>query len=67
MEEIAACFADLGLTPNILLGAADVYRLVADTAIGRESPETRDRGRDLDGVIAALACALASPATAARF
>ena len=67
MEEIAACFADLGLTPNILLGAADVYHLVADTAIGRESPETRDPGRDLDGVIAALARALASPATAASF
>jgi 3-hydroxyisobutyrate dehydrogenase-like beta-hydroxyacid dehydrogenase len=55
MEEIAACFADLGLTPRILAGAADLYRLVADTPIGRESPESRDRGRGLDGVIAALA------------
>jgi 3-hydroxyisobutyrate dehydrogenase-like beta-hydroxyacid dehydrogenase len=55
MEEIAVCFADLGLTPRILAGAADMYRLVAGTAIGRESPEHRDRSRGLDGVIAALA------------
>lgn len=55
MEEIAQCFADLGLTPNMLMGAADIYRLVMDTAIGRETPENRDRSRDLDGVIAALA------------
>jgi 3-hydroxyisobutyrate dehydrogenase-like beta-hydroxyacid dehydrogenase len=58
MEEIAQCFADLGLTPNILMGAAEMYRLVTDTAIGRETPENRDRSRDLDGVIAALANAV---------
>ena len=55
MEEIAACFADFGLTPHTLRGAADMYRLVADTPIGHETPEARDRNRDLDGVIAALA------------
>lgn len=55
MEEIATCFADLGLTPRILLGAADLFRFVADTPIGKESPESRDRSRGLDGVIAALA------------
>lgn len=55
MEEIATCFADLGLTPNILLGAADIFRFVAATPIGRETPETRDRSRTADGVIAALA------------
>lgn len=64
MEEIATTFADLGLTPNILLGAADMYRLVETTPIGRESPETRDKDRDLDGVIAALAESLAEPAVA---
>jgi 3-hydroxyisobutyrate dehydrogenase-like beta-hydroxyacid dehydrogenase len=62
MEEIAQCFADLGLTPNILLGAADMYRLVTDTPIGRETPENRDRSRDLDGVIAVLADAVTVPA-----
>jgi len=55
MEEIAVCFADLGLTPNILLGAADIFRFVATTPIGHETPETRDRDRTADGVIAALA------------
>ena len=55
MEEIATCFADLGLTPNIMLGAADIFRFVATTPIGHETPETRDRDRTADGVIAALA------------
>lgn len=58
MEEIAATFANLGLTPNILQGAADLYRFIAETPIGKESPESRDRSRGLDGVIAALADAL---------
>ncbi len=53
MEEIAACFADLGLTPRMLLGAADMYRFVANTAIGRETSAARDG--NLDGVIVALA------------
>ncbi len=38
MEEIAACFADLGMTPGILNGAAEMYRFIAGTPIGRESP-----------------------------
>jgi 3-hydroxyisobutyrate dehydrogenase-like beta-hydroxyacid dehydrogenase len=58
MEEIAACFAQVGLTPRILQGAADVYRFVAQTPIGKETPETRDPNRDLDGVIAELARSL---------
>jgi 3-hydroxyisobutyrate dehydrogenase-like beta-hydroxyacid dehydrogenase len=66
MEEIAATFADLGLTPNILLGAADIYRMVEDTPIGRESPETRDKSRGLDGTIAALAESLPDPAVPSR-
>ena len=31
MEEISATFAHVGLTPNILTGAADMYRFVGDT------------------------------------
>ena len=54
MEEISACFADLGLTPNIFLGAADIYRFVAETPLGRETPENRDRDRDLKATIEAL-------------
>jgi hypothetical protein len=64
MEEIAACFADLGMTPNILQGAADLYRFVAETPIGKESPETRDPNRGMDGIVAALADALAEPVAA---
>ncbi len=55
MEEIAKTFGALGLTPKNLEGAAEHYAFVAGTAIGRESPEGRDRSRDLDGVVAALA------------
>ena len=65
MEEIAATFADVGLTPGILQGAADLYRFVAETPIGRETPETRDQSRDLDGIVAALAAALPERAEAA--
>jgi len=64
MEEIAKTFKDVGMTPNILTGAADMYRFIADTPIGRETPETRDKNRGLDGVVAALADALAAPAPA---
>jgi 3-hydroxyisobutyrate dehydrogenase-like beta-hydroxyacid dehydrogenase len=59
MEEIASTFADLGMTPNIFTGAADMYRFVAETSIGKESPEARDQNRGMDGVIAALASELA--------
>ena len=66
MEEIAATFQSLGLTPNILTGAADMYRMVENTPIGRESPEDRDQSRDLYGVAAALADTISEPASARR-
>ena len=53
-----ATFEHLGMTPKILLGAADMYRFVADTPLGEETPETRDLDRDLDATIAGLAEAL---------
>jgi len=65
MDEIASCFADLGLTPNMFTGAADIYRFVAETSIGKESPETRDQTRGMDGVVAALASELAGQKVAA--
>jgi 3-hydroxyisobutyrate dehydrogenase-like beta-hydroxyacid dehydrogenase len=55
MEEIAATFEAVGLTPRTLLGAADMYRWIAETDLGRETPETRDATRDLDATVAALA------------
>ncbi len=64
MEEIALCFADLGLTPRILLGASDLFAFVAETPIGKESPESRDTGRDLAGVVRVLADDLAAKGAA---
>ena len=55
MEEIAATFEAVGLTPRILLGASDMYRWIADTELGHETPEGRDKERDLNATIAALA------------
>ncbi|HRJ42644.1 MAG: DUF1932 domain-containing protein [Caldilineaceae bacterium] len=39
MEEIAATFAAVGLTPKIFEGAADLYRFVGDTALADRNPE----------------------------
>lgn len=58
MEEIAKTFEDVGLTPLMFQGAADLYRFIAETPIGKETPENRDRNRDLDGIVAALSSAL---------
>ncbi len=66
MEEIASCFADVGLTPLMLLGAADMYRFIEQTPIGKETPETRDPNRDLNGVIAALAESLQQQSSVGR-
>lgn len=43
MEEIAETFKEVGLTERIFYGAADVYRLVKDTSLGKETPEERNR------------------------
>lgn len=61
MEEIAATFEAVGLTPRMLLGAADVYRLVeeARAAAGGVAIDT------LDAVVEAIRLALA-PAGPAR-
>src|SRR5438128_5277034 len=55
MEEIAKTFAELGLTPRILEGAAEMYRFAAASPLGAERPETRDRSRGMRETIAALA------------
>ena len=58
MEEIARTFADVGLPPQMLEGAAALYRLVEQTELGGETPEERHRGQTLPEVIAILATAL---------
>lgn len=57
MEEHGRAFADQGLTPLMMNGAADLYRFVATTPPGQESPEDAPE-RSLDELISALAAAL---------
>jgi 3-hydroxyisobutyrate dehydrogenase-like beta-hydroxyacid dehydrogenase len=61
MEEIAATFGALGLTPKLHQGAAELYRFVAQTPLGVETPEQRRRGQTLDDLIAVLAGELRTP------
>jgi 3-hydroxyisobutyrate dehydrogenase-like beta-hydroxyacid dehydrogenase len=53
MEEIAATFAALGLTPRILEGAADMYRLVSDTPLADHT--SREPDPALDTILDTLA------------
>ena len=55
MEEIAATFDAVGLTPRIYQGAADMYRFVGQTPLADETPETVDRDRTLAQIIEILA------------
>lgn len=55
MEEIAATFEHVGLTPNILTGAADMYRFVGDTHLADLPPEARDEFPTLAELIEILA------------
>jgi 3-hydroxyisobutyrate dehydrogenase-like beta-hydroxyacid dehydrogenase len=49
MEEIATTFADAGLTPHILEGAADVYRQIGASPLGALT--SRDEDPSLDQVL----------------
>ena len=62
MEEIAKTFAELGLTPRMLEGAADMYRFAASSPLGEERPESRDPRRTMRETIERLAEHLGSPA-----
>jgi len=55
MEEIAKTFGDVGLTPKILEGAADMYRFIVSNPVSNETPETIDRNRTLEQLIEKLA------------
>lgn len=58
MQEIAATFQQLGMTPFLFQGVAEMYRYIGDTPLGRETPEARDTRRDLDETIRQLAAYL---------
>jgi hypothetical protein len=56
MEEIAKTFRQADLTPDVFLGIADIYRLVAGNPIAETSPEAWSRaGKSYEEVVAALA------------
>ena len=47
MDEIAETLASVGLTGNMHKGAAEVFRFLDATPLGRETPESLDRTRSL--------------------
>jgi hypothetical protein len=53
--EIAKTIEAVGMTPQMIEGAATVYEFVAGTALGRETPENRDGSRDGREVVRRLA------------
>ena len=55
MEQISQAFQDVGLTPKILAGAADVYRFVGGTQLADRTPEDPDPPPPLAEMISILA------------
>jgi len=55
MLEISKTLGAAGMTPKMFQGAADIYRFVAGTSLGKETPENRDRTRDGKDVVRLLA------------
>ena len=55
MLEISKTLAAAGITPKMFRGAADIYLFVAGTALGKETPENRDRAREGKDVVRILA------------
>ncbi len=55
MLEVSKTFGGTGMTPKMFEGAADIYRFVAGTKLGRETPEKRDRSRQGADVVRLLA------------
>ena len=51
MEEIAATYESLGLTPYFHAAAARIYSLLGQTALSNERAETIDQSRTLDQTI----------------
>ena len=55
MEEIRDTFAELGMTPHLFEGVAEMYRFIGGTPLGEEFPESRDRDRTFTETIQQLA------------
>ena len=55
MQEIEKTFSDLGLTPDIFKGVAEMYRMIGATPLGDENPESRDKDRTLQETVRIIA------------
>jgi 3-hydroxyisobutyrate dehydrogenase-like beta-hydroxyacid dehydrogenase len=55
MLEISKTLSAAGMTPKMFEGAADVYRFVAATSLGKETPESRDKTRGGKDIVRLLA------------
>ena len=55
MEEIAATFESVGVTGHFHHGAAEIFRMVADSSLGDERPETIDPNRTLQETVEVFA------------
>jgi 3-hydroxyisobutyrate dehydrogenase-like beta-hydroxyacid dehydrogenase len=55
MLEISKTLGTAGITPKVFQGASEIYGFVAGTALGRETPENRDKARGGKDVIRLLA------------
>jgi hypothetical protein len=55
MEEIAKTFEHVGLTPKVLVGAADMYRFVGETDLAEQTPEDAEPLPTLSQIIPILA------------
>jgi 3-hydroxyisobutyrate dehydrogenase-like beta-hydroxyacid dehydrogenase len=56
MLEIAKTFEGVGMTPRMLQGAADMYEFIAQTPLGKESPEQgREKARSGIEIVRQLA------------
>jgi len=60
MEEIAKTFADTGLTGQMHDGAAQIFGLLANSALADETRENANRARSLESAIDAFAASLSS-------
>jgi 3-hydroxyisobutyrate dehydrogenase-like beta-hydroxyacid dehydrogenase len=61
MLEISKTFEGTGMTPKLFQGAAEIYRFVAGTPLGKETPENRDRSQQGADVVRLLANETSKP------
>ena len=61
MLEISKTLGAAGMTPEMFQGAADFYRFVAGTPLGKETPENRDKARQGKDVVRLLAKEVGGP------